>query len=182
MASTYNAPLPSTAPPSAPAFSTFLCSTPEELARAMAVRFKVFVEEQGYDAAIEVDEKDPECDHLLLTALKEDGTVEDVGTVRWYPPLSKLGRLAVHAHYRGTGAGRILCLALEEHLRERKGRSKAVNRGKGAAELVAHSQSHAEGFYLKLGWTRVGGEFLEEGQPHVQVVKKIRLDPEEEEA
>ncbi|GAA5862393.1 hypothetical protein JCM1840_004166 [Sporobolomyces johnsonii] len=182
MASTYNAPRSSTAPPSAPAFSTLLCSTPEELARAMAVRFTVFVEEQGYDAAIEVDEKDPYCDHLLLTATKEDGTVEDVGTVRWYPPLSKLGRLAVHAPHRGTGAGRVLCLALEAHVRARRGRSRAVNRGKGTTELVAHSQSPAEGFYLKLGWSRVGDEFLEEGQPHVKVVKKIQLDPEEDES
>lgn len=48
----YNAPL-ATAP--AASFSTVLCVTPEQLERAMAIRDKVFVQEQGYDAAIEVD-------------------------------------------------------------------------------------------------------------------------------
>jgi hypothetical protein len=48
----YNAPL-ATAP--AASYSTVLCVTPEQLQRAMAIRYQVFVEEQGYDAKIEVD-------------------------------------------------------------------------------------------------------------------------------
>lgn len=48
----YNASL-ATAP--AASFSTVLCVTPEQLQRAMAIRYQVFVEEQGYDAKIEAD-------------------------------------------------------------------------------------------------------------------------------
>lgn len=51
-ATSYNAPL-AMAP--AASYSTVLCVTPEQLARAMKIRHRVFVEEQGYDAAIEVD-------------------------------------------------------------------------------------------------------------------------------
>lgn len=53
MSATYNAPL---VPTAAPAYSTVLCSTPEQMQRALAIRHKVFCEEQGYDPAIEVDE------------------------------------------------------------------------------------------------------------------------------
>ncbi|POY75361.1 GNAT family acetyltransferase [Rhodotorula taiwanensis] len=191
----YNAPL-ATAP--AASYSTVLCVTPEQLERAMAIRYKVFVEEQGYDAAIEVDSMDPLCDHLLMCRKNEDGTEEDVGTLRWcvlsntlafpargrpkpafrFPPRSKLGRVAIVKQLRGTGAGRILCEALEEHVRERRGRAADVTRGKSSLELLAYSQKTAEGFYAKMGWHSIGPDFLEEGQPHVKMVKRIELVPE----
>ncbi|BGP52457.1 hypothetical protein JCM8202v2_000011 [Rhodotorula sphaerocarpa] len=162
----------------AASYSTVLCVTPEQLARAMKIRHRVFVEEQGYDAAIEVDGMDPLCDHLLMSRKKEDGMEEDVGTLRWFPPRSKLGRVAIIKPYRGTGAGRILCSALEEHVRERRGKAADVTRGKTSLELMAYSQKIAEGFYTKMGWHSIGPDFLEEGQPHVKVVKRIDLVPE----
>ncbi|KWU42604.1 acyl-CoA N-acyltransferase [Rhodotorula sp. JG-1b] len=171
----YNAPL-ATAP--AASYSTVLCVTPEQLQRAMAIRYQVFVEEQGYDAKIEVDGMDPLCDHLLMSRKREDGTEEDVGTLRWFPPRSKLGRVAIIKSTRGTGAGRILCEALEEHVRERRGKAADVTRGKSSIELLAYSQKIAEGFYAKMGWHSVGPDFIEEGQPHVKMVKRIELAPE----
>ncbi|GAA5827215.1 hypothetical protein JCM11251_001173 [Rhodosporidiobolus azoricus] len=175
MAATYEAPLNRTGPP---AYSTHLCSTPEDLRRSLAIRCTVFCEEQGYDPKIEVDDRDALCDHLLLVKENEDGTTEDVGTIRWYAPQSKLGRFAVHKRFRGTGAGTILYNALEQHIRERKGRSREMFKGKDEAEIVANSQLIALGFYLKSGWERVGEDFIEEGQPHCKVVKRIKLNPE----
>lgn len=171
----YNAPL-ATAP--AASYSTVLCVTPEQLQRAMAIRYQVFVEEQGYDAKIEVDGMDPLCDHLLMSRKREDGTEEDVGTLRWFPPRSKLGRVAIIKSTRGTGAGRILCEALEEHVRERRGKAADVTRGKSSIELLAYSQKIAEGFYAKMGWHSIGPDFIEEGQPHVKMAKRIELAPE----
>ncbi|KAK4332028.1 Glucosamine 6-phosphate N-acetyltransferase [Rhodotorula toruloides] len=70
MASTYNAPL---IPSAAPAYSTVLCSTPEQMQRAMAIRHKVFCEEQGYDPAIEVDELSVAFVEALLRMLSVEG-------------------------------------------------------------------------------------------------------------
>lgn len=115
-----------------------------------------------------------------------------------YPPKGKVGRVAVHKQFRGTGAGSTLCLALEEHVRERRGKAADVMRGKTSFDLVAHSQKIAEVFYHRLGWETVGEDFLEvrspllssfvrptdeimrsqEGQPHCKVVKTIQLKPE----
>lgn len=75
MAATYNAPL---VPSAAPAYSTVLCSTPEQMQRALAIRHKVFCEEQGYDPAIEVDE----LSVASLDALSRMASVED-GRADW---------------------------------------------------------------------------------------------------
>ncbi|GAA5877335.1 hypothetical protein JCM16303_006246 [Sporobolomyces ruberrimus] len=162
-------------------FSVKLCSTPEERQRCMTIRNIVFCQEQGYDPAIEVDEKDPLSDHFLLTETKEDGTLEDVGTLRCYaspPDLLKLGRFAVHSRYRGTGAGRFLEEEFVKHLANRKPapRCQEITEGKTQVEVVAFSQCIAVGFYTRLGWKTQGEEFLEEGQPHIKIVKTIKLD------
>lgn len=78
-----------------------------------------------------------------------------------FPPRSKLGRVAIIKSMRGTGAGRILCEALEEHVRERRGKAADVTRGKSSIELLAYSQKIAEGFYAKMGWHSIGPDFIE---------------------
>ncbi|GAA5971377.1 hypothetical protein JCM3765_005690 [Sporobolomyces pararoseus] len=164
-------------------FSIKLCQSSEDRERCMRIRNQVFCVEQGYDPAIEVDEKDPQSDHFLLTEIKADGSIEDVGTLRCYaspPSLLKLGRFAVHSHYRGTGAGRILEENFINHLKTRNHSPccEKVTKGKNEVKVVAFSQCIAKGFYLKLGWDTEGEEFLEEGQPHIKIVKTIKLDPE----
>ncbi|BGP12371.1 hypothetical protein JCM10213_002025 [Rhodosporidiobolus nylandii] len=156
-------------------FETVLVSTPDEMARSMAIRYTVFCVEQGYEERIERDSRDAECDHILLVKRNEDGSTTDAGTVRWYASQSKLGRFAMHKQFRGCGAGTILCLALEEHIRQRKGLAKEKFAGQQEAEIVAWSQKIAEGFYHKMGWETVGDDFIEEGQPHCKVVKRIKL-------
>ncbi|GJN92176.1 hypothetical protein Rhopal_005206-T1 [Rhodotorula paludigena] len=173
-AATYNAPLVG----DGNLYTTVLCESPEQMQRALDIRYKVFVEEQGYDAAIEVDALDPLCDHLLLTVQRADGTLADVGTLRFYPPKLKLGRVAVHKAFRGTGAGKRLCEALEEHVRERRGKTGDVLRGKDVVVIQAHAQKIAEKFYTKIGWNVQGPDFVEEGQPHCQVIKRVKLSPE----
>ncbi|GAA6002652.1 hypothetical protein JCM10207_007611 [Rhodosporidiobolus poonsookiae] len=165
--------------PPQPTYETLLCSTKEDLARCLAIRYQVFCVEQGYDPKIEVDDRDVDCDHFLLIQWNADRTTEDVGTIRWFAPQSKLGRFAIHSQYRGIGAGKILATALEEHIRQRQGRAKDRFKGEEVAEIVAYSQKIAEGFYLKTGWVTDGPDFIEEGQPHVKVVKRIPLVPDQ---
>lgn len=78
-----------------------------------------------------------------------------------FPPRSKVGRVAIVKSLRGTGGGRILCEALEEHVRERRGKAADVTRGKSSLELLAYSQKTAEGFYAKMGWHSIGPDFIE---------------------
>ena len=145
----------------------------------MAIRRTVFVDEQGYSAAVEQhDAYDPLCDHLLMTQVDPDGTTTDIGTLRFYPAKLKLGRVAILAGYRGGGRGKALVDALEEHVRERRGKTADVLRGKKAVQLLAHAQVPSLPFYEKTGWATFGLEFEEEGTPHVKVVKRIELVPE----
>jgi ElaA protein len=43
----------------------------------------------------------------------------------------------------------------------------------GCERLTLHSQCHAEGFYKKLGFVRVGDVFLEEGIEHVTMKRGV---------
>ncbi|KAI8384798.1 acetyltransferase family [Radiomyces spectabilis] len=131
------------------------------------VRMTVFVDEQKYDAAIEIDERDPLSTHWLLTCDRHDGstvTEVPVGTVRLFPlpqGVGKLGRLAVVKEARGLALGRLLVETVKQHGRET-----------GLKAIVLHAQVDKRGFYEKLGFT-VDAEdeagFMEEGTPHVRM-------------
>ncbi|KAI5475066.1 acetyltransferase GNAT family [Pseudohyphozyma bogoriensis] len=156
--------------PSNPALQTFLCDSPEQVEQCRKIRVEVFVTEQGYDLGDEIDDKEEGSDHLLLLY---NGI--PTGTIRYYPPMSKLGRLAVLRSARGIGAGKVLVEALEEHLKSRTGKSAAFTEGKKEVDIVANAQKYVEVFYNRLGYVTEGPDFLEEGQPHVKVVKKLQL-------
>ena len=49
----------------------------------------------------------------------------------------------------------------------------------GCERLTLHSQCHAEGFYKKLGFVRVGEVFLEEGIEHVKMNAECRMQSAE---
>lgn len=75
-----------------------------------------------------------------------------MGTIRYHPPSGKLGRLAVRKLYRGTGAGRILVDALEEHVKLRRGRGGEYAKEHGQKEVLveASAQHQAQGFYERV--------------------------------
>lgn len=118
--------------------------TGAERAEALAIRYAVFVQEQGIPVEIEQDGHDEEADHvLILHAGRPVGT----GRLRCLPGLlGKLERIAVLPSHRGQGIGRELVLALEAVARERD--MKAV-------VLEPHDDLLA--FYRKLGYRRIPG-------------------------
>ncbi|MGL4238072.1 GNAT family N-acetyltransferase [Tabrizicola sp.] len=113
----------------------------------------VFIEEQGVSEADEVDGLDGSAIHLLAF----DGD-HPVGTARMLVKgvTGKIGRVCVLPEARGTGLGAALILAALEELR----------RVPGVREAYLGSQSHATGFYEKLGFAVEGEEFLDAGIPH----------------
>ncbi|QKV95493.1 GNAT family N-acetyltransferase [Streptomyces sp. NA02950] len=142
--------------------------TDGDLSGCFAVRREVFVGEQRIPEAEEMDAYDGDAVHLLATA--PEG--RPVGTVRFLhgaaadkkyahagvdgATTAALGRLAVTAAARGTGLGAELVRAVE---------AEALRRGLTAVYLEA--QTHALGFYERLGYAAFGPEFDEgSGIPH----------------
>jgi len=127
---------------------------------ASEIRMTVFVEEQGVDASEELDGKDPDAVQFLA----RDGG-EAVGTARLRfpdPDVGKAERVAVCESARGDGVGAALMRAVEDAARDN-----------GATAVVLHAQTRVEGFYRKLGYETVGGEFEEAGIPHVEMRKRL---------
>ncbi|KDE04963.1 hypothetical protein MVLG_04612 [Microbotryum lychnidis-dioicae p1A1 Lamole] len=157
--------------PPAP-YQIFLCETPEEEKRCLDIRIEVFIDEQGFSMEDELDAKDPGSDHLILV---DTETEQDIGTIRWYPPMGKLGRLAVRKNYRGIGAGKWLVEALEDHLRSRRGKGGIANEDKSKVLIVANAQIYADKFYIKCGYEAEGVPFQEDGAPHLRMVKTLKI-------
>jgi predicted GNAT family N-acyltransferase len=128
-----------------------------DIATCQALRRVVFIEEQGVPEADEVDGLDGKAIHLLALT----GSVP-VGTARLLVkgPVGKIGRVCVLREARGTGLGAALILAALDELR----------RQPGVTVAVLGAQSHATGFYEKLGFTVKGEEFLDAGIPHREMV------------
>ncbi len=118
-----------------------------------ALRRVVFIEEQGVSEADEVDGMDGRAIHLLAW----DGDCP-VGTARLLVKgdVGKIGRVCVLPEARGLGLGAALIREALEVLRGQP----------GVAEAYLGSQSHATGFYEKLGFVVEGEEFLDAGIPH----------------
>ncbi|MEH6377209.1 GNAT family N-acetyltransferase [Streptomyces sp. KLMMK] len=147
---------------------------PDGLPGCHAVRREVFVGEQRIPEAEEMDAYDVHAVHLLAT-----GPAGPVGTVRFLhgaPARKKyghagvgddvtavLGRLAVSRAARGTGLGAELVLAVE-----------AEARRLGLARVYLEAQTHALGFYERLGYAAHGPEFDEgSGIPHRAMTKAL---------
>ncbi|WP_121820485.1 GNAT family N-acetyltransferase [Halostella salina] len=133
--------------------------TDAEYDDALAVRFAVFVEEQGVPKDLEVDEYEDDAVHFV--AYLDDDPV-GAARLREYGDDAKVERVAVLPPHRGEGHG-------AEIMREVEG----VAAARDYARIVLHAQTRAAGFYDNRGYERVGEEFEEAGIPHVEMVKNL---------
>ena len=127
--------------------------------RVLKLRAMIFVVEQTCPYQ-DPDDKDPFCWHLELS---HEGAL--VGTLRVAPPgLSyeecSIGRLAIDMRYRGLGLGRDL-----------------MERGldfcglRWSAPVRLSAQAYLQNFYESLGFSMTRGPYLEDGIPHVEMLK-----------
>lgn len=125
-----------------------------DLALCLAIRREVFIEEQAVPEAEEVDGLDPDCLHFLLW----DTTGAAIATARVLPKgdAAKIQRVAVLKTARGSGIGATLMRAILDDLRQ-DGRFKTA---------ILGSQTHAIGFYERLGFAAHGPEYDDAGIPH----------------
>ncbi|MFD4374946.1 GNAT family N-acetyltransferase [Streptomyces sp. NPDC058486] len=134
-----------------------------DLEACFEVRREVFVVEQGVPREIEYDPYDATAVHVL--AVGADGVplgtgrllhgADATGKTGADASVGSLGRLAVSGAARGLGVGAALVRAIEDAARER-----------GLTAVDLHAQTHALGFYERLGYVAYGGEFPDAGIPH----------------
>ncbi|MDM5284059.1 GNAT family N-acetyltransferase [Peribacillus frigoritolerans] len=137
-------------------------TTENDLKIAFHIRKEVFVEEQGFLLETEFDEYD------TLNALSEHILVyyneKPVGTgrLRVVDGLGKLERICILEPYRKFGLGKIILKTLEEIAKEQ-----------GITQVKLHGQTQAEGFYKKLGYRTSSDVFMEDGGPHLLMIKEL---------
>jgi predicted GNAT family N-acyltransferase len=148
---------------STPAYEVRVAEDPADREACFTVRKEVFVGEQGVPEDIEYDAYDAVAVHVL--AVREDGVPLGTGRLLFGEAaagktggdasVGSLGRLAVTREARGLGVGAALVRAVEEAARAR-----------GLAAVDLHAQTHALGFYERLGYVAYGPEFPDAGIPH----------------
>lgn len=132
---------------------------------AQGIRRKVFIEEQGIDPSIELDDQDAQALHAVLSIGSRA-----VATVRFLPEEKensvRLGRLAVLPEHRGQGYGRRLLEEAEKQLNIF-----------GIQIISLHAQASAIGFYEALGYIAIGEPYLEAGISHQTMTKSLDTSP-----
>ena len=139
---------------------TFQELTKAELYAILALRCEVFVVEQDC-AYQDLDYKDQKAIHVLG---KKEGKV--VAYTRMFKPgdyfeNTSIGRVVVAQNARQYGYGKDIMLGSLKEIEE--------NFPKGTIELSA--QTYLKKFYNDLGFVEQGEGYLEDGIPHVRMVK-----------
>ena len=146
---------------SAAVFELVVVTDEKELEICKAVRRRVFIDEQGVDESLEIDEHDViggKCRHYYA-AVK--GT--PAGACRVMDKgegVAKLQRFCVLPEYRKRGLGRFMLERLEE-----------ICAAEGYRTIEMGAQRHAVPFYEKCGYSVVSGVFMDAGIKHVKMEK-----------
>ena len=132
----------------------------QDLEACLKLRFEVFVDEQGVPVEEERDALDDSATHLLAL---QDGTPVGTARIVFQDETAKIGRVCVVKTARGTGLGAKLieaCVSVA-------GNQAGITRAKLGA------QTHAIGFYEKLGFDVYGPVYLDAGIDHRDMVKPL---------
>ncbi len=132
--------------------------TVSELYEILKSRTEVFLLEQKIICQ-DMDDVDYDCLHCFISDgkrvqaclrafLSGDGEVT-------------IGRVVSLEHKKGLGR-ELMQKSIEE-----------IKKNFSCEKLVVHAQKQAEGYYEKMGFTTVSGEFMEENIPHVMMEMKI---------
>ncbi|MCD2175271.1 GNAT family N-acetyltransferase [Rhizobium sp. C4] len=130
-----------------------------DLYEMLKLRVDVFVVEQHCPYP-ELDGNDKDCLHLRLLM---DG--ELLACARLWRPTpehhTRIGRVAVSPHHRGRRLGEAL---MREAISELKKRHPGE-------PIEISAQSHLQKFYGSLGFKVISNEYIEDGIPHVDMLK-----------
>lgn len=135
-----------------------------DLENAFQIRKEVFVKEQGVPLEDEFDTFDKLNDvcHHILVYFNEIPV--GTGRIRFVDNIGKLERICILQPYRKHGLGKVIIQTLEEIAREKE-----------ISKVKLHGQTHAEGFYNKLGYHTSSDVFMEDDIPHILMTKDLSI-------
>ncbi|MFT3694312.1 MAG: GNAT family N-acetyltransferase [Kofleriaceae bacterium] len=126
--------------------------TTHELYRIIELRERVFVVEQAC-VYLDADGLDPKCLHLFDAQITAYARIVPAGVK--FADVS-IGRVVVAPEARGGGRARELM-------------TRAIAACNGPIRIGA--QAYLEAFYASLGFARVSENFLEDGIPHLEMLR-----------
>ncbi|WP_246938551.1 GNAT family N-acetyltransferase [Bacillus pinisoli] len=135
-------------------------SNEQEFEDALKVRRIVFINEQQVPEEEEIDQYENECTHVIMYDTEKQPIA--TGRLRDVDGIGKMERICVLDSHRGLGLGKNIMDRLE-----------VIAKEKGYHKLKLNAQTHAEGFYKKLGYQTISDVFLDAGIPHVTMVKEV---------
>ncbi len=141
---------------------TFDHLTIDELHDILQLRINVFVVEQNCPYP-ELDGKDRVAYHFF--GQNDQGRIvayTRIFKAGDYYELPAIGRVVVDARHRGNDTGQELMKGTIEHMKDIFGDS----------DIKIGAQKYLVGFYEKLGFTSTGKEYMEDGIPHVYMIRK----------
>ncbi|NMA89737.1 MAG: GNAT family N-acetyltransferase [Amphibacillus sp.] len=138
-------------------FLVIQAQTDKEIADALSIRNQVFIEEQGVDPKIELDQYDAKAIHFVGYLNQEPIAVARVQII---DHKGKIQRVAVLKSYRNKGYGKKLILAIESFLSEKQ-----------ISKFYLNAQSQVIEFYQSLGYTVSSEPFYEANIQHVTMAK-----------
>ena len=126
----------------------------------MKLRSEIFVVEQDC-VYQDLDGKDAKALHVI--GIKNN---EVVAYTRIFKPgdyfdIASIGRVAVHKDHRKYGYGKLI---MEASIN-------AVNNKFMEQQIKISAQTYLDKFYTELGFEAIGEGYLEDGIPHIQMVK-----------
>lgn len=132
-----------------------------QLYEVLQLRSEIFVVEQDC-IYLDPDGKDPSAYHLLGYEGGQLAAYTRIFAPGDYMDRASIGRVAVAASFRGRGLGREIMKASLE----------AVVHVLQCNEVAISAQAYLKQFYAELDFEVSGGEYLEDGIPHIKMLWK----------
>ncbi len=134
--------------------------TKEELYEILRLRSEVFVVEQDC-VYQDIDNEDQKAMHILGYKKNKLVAYSRIFKPGDYFKKASIGRIVIHPKERNNQYGFQLVetsiMAIEMHFRTHK--------------ISISAQEHLEKFYIRLGFLTIGDSYLEDGIPHVKMIR-----------
>jgi len=131
-----------------------------ELYAILRLRMAVFVVEQNC-VYQDLDGKDFKALHVLGKQNENLVAYSRIFKAGDYFKEASMGRIVVDTTYRSSGFGKEIVLASEQ----------AISDYFKSKNVRLSAQSYLQNFYTELGYQTIGEEYLEDGIPHITMVK-----------
>ena len=136
-----------------------------ELYELLQLRQQIFVVEQDCPY-LDCDGLDAQSFHVLGTIEEQLISYARIIPVDLLDEYVHIGRVVVHLDFRSKGLGHeLMQYCIDE-----------CNRRFNVPVIKISAQKHLENFYGEHDFTKIGKEYLEDGIPHIAMIKKVEGD------